>query len=112
MRQMDAAQIVTIMVRERLDSASASEFKAEITAAAQSSVKGIVIDLAKTTFIDSAGLGALVSLLKNCSQRGLRLYLAGLTPQVRQIFELTRLYRLFDIFETATQARTDLLGQG
>ena len=107
---MDATQVVTVVIKERLDSVSASEFKAEIAIAA-ASAKGIVIDLAATTFIDSAGLGALVSLLKNCSQRGLRLYLAGLTPQVRQIFELTRLYRLFDIFETAAQARTDLLGQ-
>lgn len=107
---MDATQVVTVTVKERLDSASASEFKAEIAIVAQSA-KGIVIDLATTTFIDSAGLGALVSLLKQCNQRGLRLFLAGLTPQVRQIFELTRLYRLFDIFETAAQARTDLLGQ-
>ena len=107
---MDANQVVTVAIRERLDSASAADFKAEI-ALTVPSAKGIVIDLAKTTFIDSAGLGALVSLLKNCNQRGIRLYLAGLTPQVRQIFELTRLYRLFDIFETVALARTDLLGQ-
>ena len=107
---MDATQIVTVTLRERLDSASAGEFKAEIATVAPSA-KGIIIDLASTTFIDSAGLGALVSLLKNCHQRGLRLYLAGLTPQVRQIFELTRLYRLFDIFETAAQAHIDLLEQ-
>ncbi|MFA5205158.1 MAG: STAS domain-containing protein [Lentisphaeria bacterium] len=107
---MDASQIVIATVNERLDSAGAGEFKAEIATLARTA-KGIVVDLSKTVFIDSAGLGALVSLLKNCTQQDIRLYLAGLTPQVRQIFELTRLYRLFDIFETTDQARSDLLGQ-
>jgi anti-sigma B factor antagonist len=108
---MDLSKVVTIAAPERLDSASVDEFKTE-TQAALASAKAMVIDFSRTRFVDSVGLGALVSLLKNCSlpQRDVRLSLAALSPQVRQIFELTRLYRLFDIFDTKEQAYADLAG--
>ena len=99
-----------LAVGNRLDSASADDFRAEAGEALQTG-QPIIIDLSRTTFIDSAGLGSLVSLLKSCAQQQRRLYLATLTPQVRQIFELTRLYRLFEIFDNVEQARADLLAR-
>ncbi|NOY82768.1 MAG: STAS domain-containing protein [Kiritimatiellaeota bacterium] len=101
---MDRENTRVVTVPERLDSASVDALKVEIQAALDEAV-GIVLDFSRTRFVDSVGLGTLVNLLKSASQRETPLALAGLTPQVRQIFELTRLYRLFDIFETVEQAR-------
>ena len=100
---MGAKKLVTVAASERLDAANVEAFKAKAQAAIEDS-DALIIDFALTTFIDSVGLGSLVGLLKSCSQRRIPLAVACLTPQVRQIFELTHLYRLFDIFDTAEQA--------
>ena len=92
---------------ERLDSASASDFKTQAADRVEGA-SGLIVDFGKTRFVDSVGLGTLVNLLKACNRQGVELVLAALTPQVRQIFELTRLYRLFDVFDTVEQARAAL----
>ena len=58
--------------------------------------------------MDSAGLGTLVSALKVTKERGGNIYLAGLTDQVRMVVELTRLDRVFCIFDSSEQALTAL----
>jgi anti-sigma B factor antagonist len=45
-----------------------------------------------------------VSLLKRAAQCGAKVALCSLSPQVREIFEMTRLHRLFDIFESKEDA--------
>ncbi len=67
-------------------------------------VRHIVIDLAAAEFLDSAGLGALVALLKRVTERGGDLKLAGMPKKVRMIFEITRAHRIFEIFETVEEA--------
>jgi len=105
---MDSPPTQIVRVAERLDSANVEEFKQQAQAGLASAA-GLVVDFSATRFIDSVGLGALVSLLKSCSQRRVPIALAALSPQVRQIFELTRLYRLFDIYDTPEQACSGLV---
>ena len=100
---MGAKKLVTVATSERLDSANVEDFR-ERTQVAVGDTDALIIDFSATTFIDSVGLGSLVGLLKSCSQRRIPLAMACLTPQVRQIFELTHLYRLFDVFDTTEQA--------
>ena len=64
----------------------------------KAALKNVVIDLARVQFIDSSGLGALLSGYKNASLRSSGFALAGLQPRVRSMFELTRLHRVFDIY--------------
>ena len=56
------------------------------------------------SYIDSAGLGALVSLLKRASENSKELRLFGLRGNVKKIFELTRLNMVFNIFDTLEEA--------
>ncbi len=56
-----------------------------------------VIDCTDLTFIDSMGLGVLISLLRRVRQRDGDVKVAGLSEEVRTIFEITRLHRLFDV---------------
>ena len=63
-----------------------------------------MIDLQDVRFVDSSGLGSLVSGFKNASARNGNLKLSGLQPQVKSMFELTRLHRVFEIFPGAEEA--------
>ena len=95
----------TITLGERLDAENVDNFKALTKQIIEDpELTGIIIDFSQTKFIDSIGLGALVSVLKTTAQLSIKIALCKLSPQVRQIFELTRLYRLFDIFEKTEEA--------
>jgi len=61
-------------------------------------------------YIDSAGLGTLVSALKTARERGGNVWLAGLTPQVKMVVELTRLHFVFEVFDSVEKALTELVG--
>jgi anti-sigma B factor antagonist len=63
-----------------------------------------LLDFAKTAYVDSSGLGALVSISKKVREVGGDLRLAGLNEDLRALFELTKLDTLFTISETASEA--------
>lgn len=71
---------------------------------ANSAVKNVVVDLSATTLIDSAGLGVLISLLKQVSERGGDLTLCGMQRRVRMVFEITRTQRIFSIYDNVEEA--------
>ncbi|MBM4152498.1 MAG: STAS domain-containing protein [Kiritimatiellaceae bacterium] len=66
--------------------------------------KNVVIDAAKMEFIDSAGLGVLIALLKRASENGGNIRIAGLQAKSRVIFEITRAFKIFEIFDTVEEA--------
>lgn len=66
-----------------------------------------VVDLDGTSYIDSSGLGLLVSLASEVRDEGGELRLAGLGDDLRTLFELTRLDTLFHIAEDRGQALAD-----
>lgn len=66
--------------------------------------QNILIDLSVADFVDSSFLGALVAGLKKATMKGGDLKIVGLQPPVKAMFELTRLYRIFDIFDTKDEA--------
>ena len=63
-----------------------------------------VIDCTDLNFIDSMGLGVLISLLRRVRQRDGDVKVAGLSDEVKTIFEITRLHRLFDVCADSTAA--------
>ncbi|RII31472.1 MAG: anti-anti-sigma factor [Geobacter sp.] len=98
-------KLMVIFVREeRLDAHNSEELKTEMNHLFETGTKDILIDLKEVRFIDSSGLGVLVSGFKNASTRQGSLRLCGLQNQVRSMFELTRLHRVFDIFQTVDEA--------
>lgn len=83
-------------IRE-LGAANSNDFRDKARAALTEAQRNIDIDLSQTMFLDSCGLGTLVSLHKTtCSRKGM-LRLINPTPGVQQILELTRMHRLFEI---------------
>jgi anti-sigma B factor antagonist len=97
--------ITVLFVREdRLDANNSEELKAELRRLFDSGTKDLILDLKEVLFIDSSGLGVLVSGYKNASILHGSLKLSNLQAQVKSMFELTRLHRVFDIFTTVDDA--------
>ena len=67
-------------------------------------VRSVVVDLRLVAFLDSAGVGALIALLKRVSENGGNLTLAGLQKKARMVIEITRTNRVFEIYETVEEA--------
>lgn len=63
-----------------------------------------LIDFEQTGYIDSSGLGVLVSLSKKIREKGGELRLANLNDDLRSLFELTKLDTLFQIAQSREQA--------
>ncbi|GFE61082.1 STAS domain-containing protein [Geobacter sp. AOG2] len=95
---------VVYVKEERLDAHNSEELKTELNRLFDSGTKDLLIDLKEVRFIDSSGLGVLVSGFKNAAARQGSLKLSGLQSQVKSMFELTRLHRVFDIFQTVDDA--------
>lgn len=70
----------------------------------QPDAERVILDLAKVSLITTPGLGTLVSLSKFCKDRKRRLILCGLSPYVKEIFDLTRLSPIFEIKATRKEA--------
>jgi anti-anti-sigma factor len=64
----------------------------------------VVLDLSPVRIVPSLALGLLVQMSQRCRARQQRLKLAGVQPQVRQVFSVTRLDRLFEFAETVEAA--------
>lgn len=82
----------------------ADQFKESLIIDIENNSKYIVVDLSEVEFVDSSFLGALVTGLKHATAQGGDLRIVGLQPPVRAMFELTRMYRIFDIFDTVEEA--------
>lgn len=96
--------IVINLNEERLDAHNSSTLKSEVQRIFEEGNKDLLINLVNVRFIDSSGLGALVSGFKNATANQGTLKLSSLQPQVKSMFELTRLHRVFEIFPSVTEA--------
>lgn len=97
-----AAQVIRLT--GRLDAASATQLKDQVKHLLGAGDKALVIDLSQVTFMDSSGLGSLVACLRSANQSSGDVKLAALTPEICNIVELTRLHRLFQIFDSVDEA--------
>ena len=91
----------------RLNMVAAPGLRKELHALVEQGNSRIVVDLSGTDFIDSSGLGALISGLKAARQAGGDLRLAAPTRQVTTVMELTNLNRVLRSHETADGAFDD-----
>lgn len=98
------AAVLMEINEERLDAHNSGDLKNQMLKLFEDGKNNLVVDLHAVRFVDSSGLGALVSGFKNASSRNGSLKLAGLQLQVKSMFELTRLHRVFEIFNDTDEA--------
>ncbi|MCA1995285.1 MAG: STAS domain-containing protein [Coleofasciculus sp. S288] len=83
-----------------LDATKAGQFRQEITNLVESNVDIVLVDFQEVTFMDSSGLGALVLALKTVRAAGGKLFICSVNEQIKMLFELTSMDRVFEIFPT------------
>lgn len=96
--------VVVKRVPALLNTRQARLFREEVRPLVQIDRPQIVFDLAAVRQIDAAGIDMLLECMTDASKRDGDLKLANLSPHAAVILELTRTDRLFEIYETATDA--------
>ena len=100
----DASGVAVLQVEGQLIVGNRQELKDLVQTALDQGERRLLIDFSRTGYIDSSGLGALVSISKKIREAGGELRLSGLNEDLRSLFELTKLDTLFAIAETPQQA--------
>lgn len=96
--------VSVLKLRGRLDLASGAALKDEIKALLDKEQKQIHLNLGEVDFINSSGLGVLVSIMKEIRLNKGRLTLSNLASYVQEIFEITQLSHIFEIFTSEEEA--------
>lgn len=87
----------------RLDAALAPQLKQQIAKLIQQGHRYLILDLSQVKFMDSSGLGIIVSILKLLQGQG-DLSLCGAKGAVNQLFRLTHMDKVFTIYPDIEQA--------
>jgi anti-sigma B factor antagonist len=90
-----------------LDVSNCGEFRQALRPALKQAAR-VVLDLSEVGFVDSSGLGAILSCLRKVTDGGGRMVLCGMTQQVQSLFDLVRMHRVIDVFPTRGDALTAL----
>ncbi len=101
--QKEGVTIIRFEEESNLDASNSMRFKEEIAAPLEQTDK-VIIDLGNVAFMDSSGIGALVAITREFSKKGGESRLIAVTPAVQTVFEVTRLYRFFEIYDTEEEA--------
>lgn len=96
--------VTIVRIEGQLIVGNRQELKTLIQEGLDRGERKFMIDCSQTGYIDSSGLGALVTLAKKVRELGGDLRIAGLNEDLRSLFELTKLDTLFHISPTAAEA--------
>ncbi|MHC5610415.1 MAG: STAS domain-containing protein [Nostoc sp.] len=91
-------EVKIIKLSGNLNATSAQEFRQNITDILEIGAKIVLVDFKDVTFMDSSGLGALVLAFKTLRAVDTKLVLCSINEQVRILFELTNMDKVFEIF--------------
>ena len=103
-----APRVAVAHLAGRLDLLSARDVRARLTETVAAGQDRIVVDLVDVPFIDSSGLGALISVLKTARQAGGDLRIARVDDQPLTVLKLTTLDRVLKPYPTVEEALTGL----
>lgn len=102
-RRADGHAIVAVSGEVDMASADAVTDALEQAATAETGLSRLCCDLSGVTFLDSSGLGALVSGRRTCMEHGIEIVLAGIPRNVRRVLELSGVITLFEQFATVDE---------
>ena len=112
-------QVVTVELGDGLAVASvvgeadlytAPELKSALSGLVENGARSVLVDLSRTTFLDSTTLGVLMGAVRKLRSRGGQIAIACSDPNIRKIFEITLLDRIFAMFDS-TEAGIEHLRQ-
>lgn len=104
--------VPVVAVGGEVDLATAPQLREELESHVDGGHARVIVDLRRTTFLDSTGLGVLVSVLKRCREEGGDLALVITEPKLVKLFEITGLEQTFPIADSIDAAVAAISGEG
>lgn len=95
--------LVVQFTDDNLDASNVREFREAIQVVIKNQTK-VVLDMSKMKFVDSSGLGALISCLRDTNARKGDFRLSAMSRSVLALFELMRMHRVFNIHDSVDGA--------
>ena len=102
--QREKDSVVILDVKGEIDLYNASEIKTMIQKLIDSQKYDVIINLEKVSYIDSSGIGALISSLSSLKKYQGSMKIINLLASVKRVFELTKLISFFDIYSSEEEA--------
>jgi anti-sigma B factor antagonist len=102
-REVDGVTILDLSGRITLGEGSV-QLRDAVRGLISKGAKGILLNLSDVNYIDSSGLGELVSAFTTAKNQGADVKLLGLTKKVKDVLQLTKLYTVFDIYDDEASA--------
>jgi anti-sigma B factor antagonist len=99
-----SGDVLVVDVEGQLIVGNRQELKQKVLEELEGGERKFVVDFTNTGYIDSSGLGVLVSLSKKIREQGGELRLSSLNEDLRTLFELTKLDTLFKIADSRDEA--------
>lgn len=99
--------VTVVDVTGQLIVGNRQELKSAVLEQLDGGARKFLVNFEETAYIDSSGLGVVVSLSKKIREKGGELRLASLNEDLRTLFELTKLDTLFHIADTRDEALGD-----
>ncbi|MCH1900299.1 STAS domain-containing protein [Leptospira interrogans] len=100
----ESGNIVILDINGEIDLCNAPEIKDVIAKLIEEQKYYTIINLEKVSYIDSSGIGALISSLSNLKKYQGGLKIINVSGSVRKVFELTKLTSFFEIFDNESEA--------
>lgn len=98
LRHKTVGELGVIEIEGRLDASNATQLK-DLVTNWPGKERRFVLDLSGMDFIDSTGLGSIVACLKSVTRKGGEIRIAALQAKPRMVFEITRVYKIFEIYD-------------
>ena len=104
-------RVTVIELTGELDAYTSARFREVMVEAIEEGGGNLIVSMTDVEYIDSSGLGALVGGLKRSSERNGRIVLVCTQPQVRKVFEITGLRKVFPIYDAEEDAMSSFKGK-
>ncbi len=96
--------ITLVVLRGEIGTETVNQFKDKIDAIINEGRKRLIMDFQEVSYLNSMGLGVVAATLKKVKKDKGDLKLINLSPSVQELFELTRLTKVFEIFDSEESA--------
>jgi len=83
------------------------QLRKAFNATIEDGLKKVLVDFSGVSYIDSSGLATFIEILQRLKKAGGRLHLSNMNEKVKNVFEITKLIKLFNIYDNNQEAITN-----
>ncbi|VAX26708.1 Anti-sigma B factor antagonist RsbV [hydrothermal vent metagenome] len=100
----NSGKVATLLIAGDIDMSSSPLVRTHLTDLFADNQQAIIVDLSNVAYIDSSGIATLVEGLQWSHANNTKFRLVGLTPVVKDVFEIARLLTVFEVFDSQAKA--------